>query len=42
VAQVYLQQNKIYKLKSRFDVIGITFLGDEPQIRHIKGAFLRM
>jgi putative endonuclease len=42
VAQAYLQQHNIYKLKSRFDVIGITFVGDQPQIRHIKGAFIRM
>jgi putative endonuclease len=40
MAQAYLQKNKIYKIKCRFDVIGITYKNGRPDIRHLKNAFM--
>ncbi len=38
-AEVFLCQRKLWNLPMRFDVVEITWRGDEPLIRHIENAF---
>lgn len=38
-AEVFLSQRKLWDLPMRFDVVEITWRGDEPSIRHIENAF---
>ena len=38
-AQYFLSQNKLHDREARFDVIGISFAGDNPVIEHIENAF---
>ncbi len=42
LAQEYLKKNKIYQVKSRFDVVAITERDGKQKINHIKNAFIRM
>ncbi len=39
VAEIYLQENEIYDVDCRFDVIAVTFVQNQPRIKHIKNAF---
>lgn len=39
VAEGYLQQNKLWNLQPRFDVIEIVFKDGETEINHIENAF---
>lgn len=38
-AQYFLHEKKLHQRDARFDVIGISWLGAEPQVEHIQNAF---
>ena len=38
-AQYFLSQHKLQDRDARFDVVGISFAGDDPVIEHIENAF---
>jgi putative endonuclease len=38
-AQFFLNQKKLYQRDARFDVVGISWPGDDPVVEHIQNAF---
>ena len=38
-AQYFLSQHKLQDREARFDVVGISFAGDNPVVEHIENAF---
>jgi putative endonuclease len=38
-AQYFLSQHKLQDREARFDVVGISFAGDDPVVEHIENAF---
>lgn len=38
-AQYFISQHRLQNRDARFDVVGISFSGDEPVIEHIENAF---
>jgi putative endonuclease len=38
-AQFFLHQNKLHQRDARFDVVGISWPGQEPVVEHIQNAF---
>lgn len=42
LAEIYMFKNKLFQLKSRFDVITITGAASDGKLNHIQNAFIRM
>lgn len=38
-AQYFLHEKKLHQRDARFDVVGISWAGAEPQVEHIQNAF---
>lgn len=38
-ALFFLSQHRLHHREARFDVVGITFMGGEPAVEHVKNAF---
>ena len=38
-AQYFLNDNKIFQRDLRFDVVGITWVNNKPEVLHVKNAF---
>ncbi len=42
LAQAYIYQNRLQRLRSRFDVVTVAYENGAPRLHHIKNAFIKM